>query len=279
MEALTILISCKDRVGLVSGISNTLAADGLNIIAMREFVDEKNNSFFARIACGNTISDGSLLKDKLLELLPEDASVDIISSEKPSIAVLVTKEYHCLAEILVKNQFNNLGATVKCVIGNYPDLEKVTAQFGIPYYFVDHADKSKDQFESEIKVIVDRFEVDYIILAKFMKILSLDFVQRYPKKIINIHHSFLPAFIGANPYKQAFERGVKIIGATAHFVTDQLDEGPIISQQITHIDHNFGLKEMIKAGKEVEKRVLLEALDLIFERRVFISDNKTVVFK
>ncbi|MET4081091.1 formyltetrahydrofolate deformylase [Pedobacter sp. UYP30] len=279
MEALTILISCTDSVGLVSGISNVLAAENLNIIAMREFVDEANNSFFARIACGNLTSNHLLLKENLLRFLPANAIVNIVSAEQPTAAILVTKEYHCLAEILVKNQFENLGASVKCVIGNYPDLQNVTAQFGIPYFFIDHKEKSKEQFEEEVKAIIDKFEVDYIVLAKFMRILSFDFVQHYPRKIINIHHSFLPAFIGANPYRQAFERGVKIIGATAHFVTDQLDQGPIIAQQITHIDHNFGLKEMVKAGKEVEKRVLLEALDLVFEHRVFISGNKTVVFK
>ena len=246
---------------------------------MREFVDEANSAFFARIACGNSISDHDHLKKSLLKLLPSNAIVNVISSEKPTVAILVTKEHHCLAEILVKNQFENLGASVKCVIGNYPDLQKVTTQFGVPYFFVDHQEKSKEQFEQEVKNIIDEFEVNYIVLAKFMRILSFDFVKNYANKIINIHHSFLPAFIGANPYRQAFERGVKIIGATAHFVTDQLDQGPIIAQQITHIDHNFGLREMVKAGKEVEKRVLLEALDLVFEHRVFISGNKTVVFR
>ncbi|MGY3054470.1 formyltetrahydrofolate deformylase [Pedobacter sp. UYEF25] len=279
MEALTILISCTDRVGLVSSISNALASEKLNIIAMREFVDEASDAFFARIACGNLTTDNFILKENLLKLLPINASVNIICAEQPSAVILVTKEYHCLAEILVKNQFKNLGASVKCVIGNYQDLEEVTSQFGIPYFFVDHKEKSKEVFEQEVKKIINRFKVDYIVLAKFMRILSHDFIKSYPDRIINIHHSFLPAFIGANPYRQAFERGVKIIGATAHFVTDLLDQGPIIAQQITHIDHNFGLKEMVKAGKEVEKRVLLEALDLVFEHRVFISGNKTVVFK
>ncbi len=246
---------------------------------MREFVDEANEAFFARIACAESPNSITHLKENLLALLPKNANVKFVSKKKPSIAVLVTKEYHCLAEILIKNQFDNLGASVNCVIGNYANLSDFTERFGIPYFFVNHQDKSKEEFENEIKKIINNREIDYLVLAKFMRILSSDFVKNYSGKIINIHHSFLPAFIGANPYKQAFQRGVKIIGATAHFVTDKLDEGPIIAQHITHIDHNFGLKEMVKAGKEVEKRVLLEALDLVFEHRVFISGNKTVVFK
>ncbi|MFD2636514.1 formyltetrahydrofolate deformylase [Pedobacter mendelii] len=195
------------------------------------------------------------------------------------MVVLVTKEYHCLAEILIKNQFKSLGANVKAVIGNYEELRDFTEQLGIPYFHVSHADKDKSAFEQEMKTIINQFDIDYIVLAKFMRILSTGFVKEYAGKIINIHHSFLPAFIGANPYRKAFERGVKIIGATAHFVTDNLDEGPIITQHTTHVDHNFGVKEMVRAGKENEKKVLLEALELIFENRVFVSGNKTIVFK
>jgi len=279
MNALTVLISCPDQVGLVTNITRVLAAHQLNIIAMREFVDEANKTFFTRIACTGNLEDAEKLKEKLLENLPNAAEVNLITKQEKQIAVLVTKEYHCLAEILIKNQFKTLGANVQCVIGNYESLRDFTEKLGIPYFYVDHANKAKSVFEAEIKEIINQFEVDYLVLAKFMRILSADFVKDYAGKIINIHHSFLPAFIGANPYKQAFERGVKIIGATAHFVTDNLDEGPIITQHTNHVDHNFGVKEMVRAGKEIEKKVLLEALELIFEDRVFVSGNKTVVFK
>lgn len=279
MNALTVLISCPDQVGLVTNITRVLAAHQLNIIAMREFVDEANKAFFTRIACTGNLEDAGKLKEKLLENLPNAAEVNLISQQEKQIAVLVTKEYHCLAEILIKNQFKTLGANVQCVIGNYESLRDFTQKLGIPYFYVDHANKDKNVFEAEIKEIINQFEVDYLVLAKFMRILSADFVKDYAGKIINIHHSFLPAFIGANPYRQAFERGVKIIGATAHFVTDNLDEGPIITQHTNHVDHNFGVKEMVRAGKEIEKKVLLEALELIFEDRVFVSGNKTVVFK
>jgi len=279
MSELTILISCPDEVGLVTNITRILAAHQLNIVAMREFVDEANKAFFTRIACTGSLTEPEKLRNKLIENLPGAAEVNLITQAEKQIAVLVTKEYHCLAEILIKNQFKTLGANVKCVIGNYAFLRDFTEKLGIPYFYVSHADKDKSIFESEIKAIINQFDVDYLVLAKFMRILSSDFVKDYPGKIVNIHHSFLPAFIGANPYRQAFERGVKIIGATAHFVTDNLDEGPIITQHTTHVDHNFGVKEMVRAGKEIEKKVLLEALELIFEDRVFVSGNKTVVFK
>jgi len=279
MNELTVLISCPDQVGLVTHITRVLAAHQLNIIAMREFVDEANKAFFTRIACTGKLEEAEKLKEKLLEKLPENAEVNLITQQEKQIAVLVTKEYHCLTEILIKNQFKTLGANVKCVIGNYESLRDFTGKLGIPFFYVDHNGKDKSAFETEIKEIINQFDVDYLVLAKFMRILSADFVKDYAGKIINIHHSFLPAFIGANPYRQAFERGVKIIGATAHFVTDNLDEGPIITQHTTHVDHNFGVKEMVRAGKEIEKKVLLEALELIFEDRVFVSGNKTIVFK
>lgn len=279
MNELTILISCPDQVGLVTNITSVLAAHQLNIIAMREFVDEANKAFFTRIACIGNLENKFHVEQKLLESLPPEAEVNVIDQQEKQIAVLVTKEYHCLAEILIKNQFKTLGANVKCVIGNYESLRDFTEKLGIPYFYVDHNGKDKTQFEREIKDILNQFDLDYLVLAKFMRILSAEFVKDYEGKVINIHHSFLPAFIGANPYRQAFERGVKIIGATAHFVTDHLDEGPIITQHTTHIDHNFGVKEMVRAGKEIEKKVLLEALELIFENRVFVSGNKTVIFK
>ncbi|GGE57966.1 formyltetrahydrofolate deformylase [Pedobacter psychrotolerans] len=279
MKKLTILISCPDQVGLVTNITRVLASHQLNIVAMREFVDEENKAFFTRIACTGDLEETEKLRVKLLENLPNAADVNLITEQEKQVAVLVTKEYHCLSEILIKNQFKTLGANVQCVIGNYEILRNFTEMLGIPYFHISHENKEKEQFESEIKEIINQFDIDYLVLAKFMRILSADFVKDYAGKIINIHHSFLPAFIGANPYRRAFERGVKIIGATAHFVTNNLDEGPIITQHTTHIDHNFGVKEMIRAGKEIEKKVLLDALELIFEDRVFVSGNKTIVFK
>ncbi|MGF7232187.1 formyltetrahydrofolate deformylase [Arachidicoccus sp.] len=279
MNELIILIQCSDEVGLVTKITQVLASNNLNIISMHEYVDTHNKKFFTRIACRGDDLQEEPFKIEMSEKLPHGAVITIVVQQLKKIAVLVTKDYHCLGDILVRNQFKTLGAQVQCVIGNYSYLQEVTQQFSVPYFHISHHEKDKQEFETEIRNVIDQFDIDFIVLAKFMRILSPEFVENYTKKIINIHHSFLPAFVGANPYKQAFDRGVKIIGATAHFVTNNLDEGPIITQHTASIDHTYGVKEMIRRGRETEKAVLLEALQLVFEDRVFISGNKTIVFK
>lgn len=279
MNRSLILIQCGDEVGLVALISRVLAEHGLNIIAMREFVDEAATSFFARIECTGGPVDKNKLYADLQKDLPEPSGVVINPNPEKRIVVLVTKEYHCLADTLVRHKFNTLGAKVCGVAGNYDSLKEFTEGFKVPFYYISHLDKSKSEFEQGLEEVIDRCDPDYIVLSKFMRILSSRFVEKYKGKIINIHHSFLPAFIGANPYRQAFERGVKLIGATAHFVTDELDEGPIIVQRTIPVDHTFGVSEMIKTGKEIEKAVLSRALQLVFEDRVFVSGNKTIIFE
>ena len=279
MNNLLILIQCQDRVGLVTHITSVLAQHQLNIVAMREFVDESENKFFTRIACSGVIDSEDILTAELSAILPVDAKVNLVTQSEKNIAVLVTKEFHCLADLLVRDHFNTLGARVKCVIGNHQTLKAFAEKLDVPFFYVGHEDKTKDEFEQEINNILAEYKLDYIVLAKFMRILSPAFISKYPNKIINIHHSFLPAFIGASPYKQAFERGVKIIGATAHFVTNNLDEGPIISQQTVHVNHTFDAKEMAIAGREIEKAVLSKALEQVLEDRVFVSGNKTIVFE
>lgn len=279
MNNLLILIQCKDSVGLVSNITRILAQHQLNIIAMREFVDEAEQKFFTRIECSGTIDNLSILQQELINNLPIAADVRLVPKAEKSIALLVTKEFHCLADILVRDHFKTLGANVKCVIGNHETLKEFAEKFDVPFFYVSHENKNKADFEHDITRILSNYELDYIVLAKFMRILSPAFNAIYKHQIINIHHSFLPAFIGASPYKQAFERGVKIIGATAHFVTDNLDEGPIISQQTIHVNHTYDAKQMAVAGREIEKAVLSKALEQVLEDRVFISGNKTIVFE
>jgi len=279
MNNLLVLIQCKDSVGLVTNITRVLAQHQLNIIAMREFVDEVEQKFFTRIECSGTVENHSTLRQELLNNLPAEADVRLIPQAEKSIALLVTKEFHCLADILVRDNFKTLGAKVKCVIGNHETLRDFAEKFDVPFFYVSHEDKSKADLENEITSLLSNYQLDYIVLAKFMRILSPDFIAQYSNQIINIHHSFLPAFIGANPYKQAFERGVKIIGATAHFVTNNLDEGPIISQQTIHVNHTFDAKQMAVAGREIEKAVLSKALEQVLEDRVFVSGNKTIVFE
>ena len=273
-----ILIQCKDEVGLVSLISQILAKHNLNIIAMREFVEERSQTFFTRIECSGTLPSVDGLQLELENQLPSNARVRINPNQEKKIAILVTREYHCLADTLTRHFFNTLNAEVCCVIGNHNNLEVFTQQFSIPFHHVSHEEKTKSEFEKQIVEILESYQPDFLVLSKFMRILSPEFIERYNNRIINIHHSFLPAFIGASPYKQAYERGVKIIGATAHFVTDDLDEGPIIVQQTIPVNHAFSINDMVVAGKEVEKAVLSKALQLLLQDRVFIAGNKTVIF-
>ena len=215
----------------------------------------------------------------MVEILPKKVNVEVITPGKKNIIIMATKESHALGDILMRYEANELDANILAVISNYDDLRGLVEKFGIEYHSVSHEGLDRAEHETKVLELLSQFEdVDYIVLAKYMRILTPRFVEEYNNKIINIHHSFLPAFIGANPYKQAYDRGVKIIGATAHFVNNNLDEGPIIAQDVRHIDHAFGWKDMQRLGKDVEKIVLSRALKLALEDRIFVYANKTVIF-
>ena len=220
----------------------------------------------------------STLSLKLKSVLPSGAKISLKKAGKKSLIILATKENHCLGDLLLRQESGELNADIKAVIANRIELKSLVERFSIPFFWVDSDGISREEHEGKIGEIIERFSPDLLALAKYMRILSSDFTSRYEGKIINIHHSFLPAFIGANPYKQAFARGVKIIGATAHFVTNELDEGPIIAQDIIHINHTYSWQDMQKAGRDVEKSVFAHALDLVLHDRVFINGNKTIVF-
>jgi formyltetrahydrofolate deformylase len=194
------------------------------------------------------------------------------------VVVLVSAEHHCLGELLLRHAHDELGADILAVVSNHTRLEALTTRFNVPFHHVPHADVGRGEHERAIENILSTYAPDYLVLAKYMRVLTPEFVSRYPHRIINIHHSFLPAFAGSNPYRQAFERGVKIIGATAHFVTEHLDEGPIIAQAVVPIDHSYRPEEMAQAGRDVEKIVLAKALKLVFEERVFLNGSRTIVF-
>ena len=279
MGSTLILIQCPDKMGLVSQIARIIVAHNLNIDSMHEFVEVSELLFFARFECSGPGTDTEQLRNELLQQLPEQSRVTVNPPSPKKLAVLVTKEYHCLGDILVRNFFQTKDTRVCCVLGNHEDLKPFTEGFSVPFHHVSNKEKSKESFEKEILQILAAYQPDYLVLAKFMQILSPGFVAQYPNRIINIHHSFLPAFAGARPYRQAFIRGVKLIGATAHFVTESLDDGPIITQRTITIDHTYTIDEIVKAGQEVEKTVLNKAIGLVCHDQVFTSGNKTIVFE
>jgi len=271
-----LLIDTSDAKGLVYEISKVLYEHNLNIENNAEFVDKEEDKFFMR-----TVVSGDVNKDKLLEdiktILPKDAQVKLNSVAKKDIVILATKESHCIGDILIKHHSGELNANIKAVIANRDTLKDLVQKFDIPFVFVDSDNITREEHEKKMIEAIGQFDFELIVLAKYMRILTENFVQTFSNEILNIHHSFLPAFIGANPYKQAHQRGVKIIGATAHYVTNDLDEGPIIAQDITRVDHTFSWQNMRDAGRNVEKVVLSNALNLLLKDKVFIYKNKTVI--
>ncbi len=278
MSQYRVLIDANDEKGLVHKVSSVFYEHEMNILSNSEFVDKENNKFFMRSVVDGDI-DALKLSGFLQELLPKSASVRVIEPKKKNIIIMATKEMHALGDILIRHEAGELEANILAVISNYNDLESLVSKFDIPYICISHDGLNRSEHESKIIECINSYEnVDYIVLAKYMRILTPRFVETYEDKIINIHHSFLPAFIGANPYKQAYDRGVKIIGATAHFVNNNLDEGPIIAQEVIHVDHAYGWRDMQRSGRDVEKVVLSRALKLALEDRIFVYANKTVIF-
>lgn len=270
-------ITCTDTEGLIYHVTKCLYNAGLNIIRNDEYVDTEKKRFFMRTEYegGNGTSQ---IKNQLKSWLPDNAEIDFIPDRRRKIILMVSKEHHCLNDIVSRCDNNDLPADIQCIISNHSTLRKTATRYNIPFHFVDHKGLTRTEHESQVSAIIEGYEMDYIILAKYMRILSGNFVGQFSHQMINIHHSFLPAFKGARPYNQAFKRGVKVIGASAHFVSEDLDEGPIIEQDTIRISHGYSPRELAKAGKDVEKIVLARALDLVFRERVFIHGNKTIVF-
>lgn len=277
MKQHTLLIKCQDTKGLVFKISSILLLHQLNIEQNNEFVDKIHNTFFMRTEISGEL-DSKMLLAEVCAALPSDAEVRLSTQDKKSIVIFATKENHCLGDLLIRHNSGDLDANILAVISNHASLENLAEKFEIPYYHIESEGISRQEHETKIIDLCKTLNPDFLILAKYMRILSPTFVESFPNQIINIHHSFLPAFIGANPYKQAYERGVKIIGATAHFVNNQLDEGPIISQDTIQIDHSYTWQDMQKAGRDVEKVVLARALKLALEDRIFLHNNRTIIF-
>ncbi len=278
MAKYRVLIDANDEKGLVYKVSKVFFENDLNILTNNEFVDKVNNKFFMRSVVDGDVHEKELYSE-LKKVLPAESSLKIIEPKKKDIVIMATKEMHALGDILIRHEAGELEANILGVISNYDTLRPLVEKFGIPYVTVSHEGLDRAEHESKILAELDKFEnIDYIVLAKYMRILTPRFVENYENRIINIHHSFLPAFIGANPYKQAYDRGVKIIGATAHFVNNNLDEGPIIAQDVTEVNHAYNWRDMQRLGRDVEKVVLSHALKLALEDRIFVYANKTVIF-
>jgi formyltetrahydrofolate deformylase len=276
-----VLVRCLDAKGLVYKISKIFFKNELNILKQDEFVDSASGVFFLRTELIGDC-DYQKLKCDIQAQLDTLAYVDIIDhSVRKKVLLFATKESHCLGDILIRYDSGELNADILGVVSNRDSLASLTARFGLPFWHImANEDVPRQEHEDLILNLIKRLshQPDILVLAKYMRILTPYFVSNFENKIINIHHSFLPAFIGANPYKQAYERGVKIIGATAHFVNNNLDEGPIIAQGVVPVDHSLDANALRSLGKNVEKATLSKALDLALEDRIFVESNKTVIF-
>jgi formyltetrahydrofolate deformylase len=274
-----LLIKCPDERGLVYKITGVLFGLGLNIVRNGEFVERDGDVFFMRteFEFAGEVEAIALLA-QLRAVLPAAAEVRLTDNRRKNLVLLATKEHHCLSELLVRHAFGELNANILAVISNHEVLGELTRKFDLPFHYLPHEGRSRAQHEAEILARLATYAPDFVVLAKYMRILSPEFVAPYANRLINIHHSFLPAFVGANPYAQAYARGVKIIGATAHFVNEQLDQGPIIAQSVIPIDHTQSAREMAQAGRDSEKIVLARALKLVLDEQVFVHGNKTIIF-
>ena len=271
-------IDCPDQKGLVHEISGILFEFGLNIIENVEFVDHVNNYFFMRSEVVGELNRAEVF-NKLSSFLPDTANIQLHEKKKKDIIVFATQEYHCIGDLLVRHHFGELKANIQAIISNHDHLQEFCEKFNLPFYHVPAEGIDRKDHENKILGIVNQYNPEFLVLAKYMRILTPEFTGNFSNRIINIHHSFLPAFIGAKPYVQAYSRGVKLIGATAHFVNDNLDEGPIITQDVIHTNHKNDSKMMAKSGRDVEKIVLANALKLVFDDRVFVYNNKTIIFE
>jgi formyltetrahydrofolate deformylase len=277
-----LLISCPDRKGIVATISDFVFRHNGNILHADEHADEESNLFLMRVEFDPAEFDIDL-KDFSQYFTPIASKFGMQwrlarSNYRPKMIILVSKYDHCLVDLLYRHKSGELACDIPLIISNHPDNQPIADFYGIPYLTIPVPKDSKRQAEEKILSLIEQHKPDFMVLARYMQILSNEFVNRYPQRIINIHHSFLPAFVGAKPYHQAFTRGVKLIGATSHYVTEVLDDGPIIEQDVVRISHRDSLDDLLQKGRDLEKVVLSRAVRWHIDDRVLLYGNKTVVF-
>ncbi len=283
MKKTTLLINCPDKKGIIATVTNFILAKKGNTVYIEQHVDRELEEFFMRLECEFDEDDEklALFKESFTNRVAENYGMhwEMYNTEKkPRMAIFVSKYDHCLYDILGRYASGELKVKIPLIISNHEDLKPIADAFNIPFKHIPVTKENKEQAEAQQLELLREHKIDFVVLARYMQILSADFVDRFPNKIINIHHSFLPAFPGAKPYHSAYERGVKIIGATGHYVTSDLDEGPIIEQEIVKVSHIHNVEDFILKGRDLEKIVLCRAIKYHVERKVLVYSNKTVIF-
>jgi len=283
MKRLILLMHCQDKKGIIAAVTNFIHHRQGNIVYIDQYVDRIHSTFFMRVVIEGHF-DGSAFKEfkhvfhtELEKPFHLNCSF-YLEEKKPKLAVFVSKYEHCLYDILAQQQAGKLHCEIPFILSNHKDLEHIAKRFDLPFYHIEVTKENKPQAEEKQIELLQKHQVDCVVLARYMQIVTNKIISHYPNKIINIHHSFLPAFPGAKPYHSAYERGVKIIGTTSHYVTEELDAGPIIEQDITRVSHAHNVSDFIDKGRDLERLVLLRALKLHTERKVMVYNNKTVVF-
>jgi formyltetrahydrofolate deformylase len=283
MNKITLLIHCKDQPNIIASVTNFMANNDGNIVYIDQHVDREQNIFFMRLEC-EFVSGSFSLED--FKTLFSSTLVDKFQLKwrmyaadiKPKMALFVSKYDHCLYDILGRYNSGELFLEIPFILSNHLDLKPIADSFKIPFYHVPVTKDTKAEAEQKQLELLEAHQINFIVLARYMQIVSSALIDQFPNKIINIHHSFLPAFVGAKPYHSAYKRGVKIIGATSHYITEDLDAGPIIEQDVTHVSHSHAIQDLIAKGRDLEKIVLSNAIKLHIKRKVMVYNNKTVIF-
>lgn len=283
MSKITLLIHCKDQPNIIASVTSFMANHHGNIVYIDQHVDREQNIFFMRLECEFQSKDFSIeaFKSLFSQTLVDRFQLKwrmYAADVKPKMALFVSKYDHCLYDILGRYNSGELFLEIPFILSNHLDLKPIADSFKIPFYHVPVSKDNKEQAEQKQLELLKTHRINFIVLARYMQIVSENIINEFPNKIINIHHSFLPAFAGAKPYHSAYKRGVKIIGATSHYITEELDAGPIIEQDVAHVSHTHAIKDLIAKGRDLEKIVLSNAIKLHTSRKVMVYNNKTIVF-
>ena len=283
MTTAKLLLHCPDKPGILAEVTDFITVNKGNIIYLDQYVDHVENIFFMRIEweLKDFLVPQEKIEDYFATLYAQKYGMNFrlyFSDTKPRMAIFVSKMSHCLFDLLARYTAGEWNVEIPLIISNHPDLQHVAERFGIPFHLFPITKETKEEQEKKEMELLAKHKITFIVLARYMQVISEQMINAYPNKIINIHHSFLPAFVGAKPYHAAFERGVKIIGATSHYVTTELDAGPIIEQDVVRITHKDTVQDLVNKGKDLEKIVLSRAVQKHIERKVLAYKNKTVIF-